>query len=70
MADEVKKCLVCAMSLEHNFRDCFSQECECGCLEEIRGKIPLTLDQMPRWFRNIPLKAVKKFNRAHTKKGY
>jgi hypothetical protein len=66
---EIKKCLVCAMGTAHRFKDCYSWDCECLCLDEIRGEVPLPLTEWPKWFRIIPRKATKRFNRAHTKKG-
>jgi hypothetical protein len=66
---QVKKCLVCALGAAHKFKDCYSPNCECGCLQEIRGEVPLPLEEWPAWFRFIPRKATKRFDRAHTKKG-
>jgi len=67
---EIKKCLVCSMGTAHRFRDCFSPDCECNCLNEIRNEQPLPFEEWPEWFRLIPRKATKRFDRAHTKKGF
>lgn len=69
MPDQVKKCLVCRFVVPHKFKDCFSPQCECNCLSEIRGEMPLPFEECPKWFRCIPLKSTRKFNRAHTKEG-
>jgi len=70
MADEVKKCLVCAMSTNHRFRECDSINCECLCLEEIHGSVPLAFDDYPRWFRVVTRKEAERFTKIHSKKGH
>ena len=66
---EIKKCLVCAFSLNHKFKECASPVCECNCLSEIRGKVPLNFNEYPQWFRIVSRKDAQRFSRAHTKKG-
>jgi hypothetical protein len=57
---EVKKCFICAMTATHRFKDCVSVHCECNCLQEIRGEVPLAFCDYPKWFRVIPRKIMKR----------
>jgi hypothetical protein len=66
---EVKKCLVCSMFTVHKFKDCCSTNCECNCLQEIRGEVPLPIEECPRWFRVVTRKDAQRFHRIHSKKG-
>lgn len=69
MQEEIKKCLTCAMSANHRFRDCADADCECNCLNEIHGETPLPFDEWPDWFRLVSRKDAERFNKIHLKKG-
>jgi hypothetical protein len=62
--------MVCAMGTQHKFRDCDSPNCECNCLQEIRGPLPLSFEEYPEWFRLIPRQIKKRTNlKLQEKKG-
>ena len=69
MDKEVKKCLVCAIATTHKFKNCHSPDCQCNCISEIRGEVPLPLENWPKWFRIVTRKDTLKFTKMHNKKG-
>lgn len=68
MSNVVVKCLSCSMLATHKFKDCESTVCECNCLSEIRGEVPLKKSEYPKWFRLVTRQDTKQFKKT-TKKG-